>query len=616
MSAWLAPTLFALASGLGVNARAWRPPELTVDTSTRAASFAQVRSNAFKYLGRPYRMGGTGKPTFDCSGFTCRVFAESGYAIPRVSRDQAKAGLPVSIDRIQAGDLLFFTSQPDSTRITHVGLYLGDRQMIHAASGSGRVLVDSIDRRYYRQRLKRARRILELPQEIAGPVRPGEARPKTKPKPRSKPKPAKPSWVTSEPTAVEELVEHTGGSELPIMLRLPPKRARPSAGPQLPGAGVSSIALRAELLTEDGILGVTLVPEGTLYLEDYAFEIAVAVPIRFELNETPTVGELETFGDWLRFIRTLSLGLPGADLELRFARLGDFTVGDGVLIDRAVPASEASGVPALSVGRTPLSFFGAYRGGPVNGALLIDDVGDPALIGGSVDVPLLDGLLTPAISVVTDQHGGSTIARRAVTAAAASVTARVFEDEAWTIEAGGHAAGLVARGEVGAGGGAHLSFQHRFGGGNAFDGRLDLMGLGANYLARPFGPTYLAARPEHVVALAGAPTRFGLGGEVHLRFGKLAFGAAYHDAVNGHLLDRRLEASAELLDIELGSGRVLDVRAAYAARGVPGDRHAGAHDTLHASARLRFTPWLWTELYVEKGDTWEGGGGVAVGWAP
>ena len=590
MSAWLAPTVFALVSGLGVQARMWRPPELMVSTATRAADFETLLPIASSYLGRPYRMGGVGSPSFDCSGFTCRVYAEAGHALPRVSRDQARAGVPVALDRIRPGDLLFFTAEPETSRITHVGMYFGGRQMIHASSGSGKVVMADLDRRYYQRRLKRARRFLTVTATAA----------------------------EEAPTPAKELVEHTGSSLLPIIHRLPASIPPPSTGPDLPGAGATSIALRAELLTEDGVLGFTLVPEGTLRIEDWALEIAVAVPIRFEVDETPTVGRLETVGDWLRFIRTLGVGLPGADLELRFTRLGDFTIGGGELIDRLATGSGASGVPALSVGRTPLSFFGAYRGGPVNASLLVDDVADPAVIGGQIAVPFLDGKLTPALSLATDQHGGTDAVRRALNAAAASLSVPVYEDAAWTVGAGAHVAGLFVRSKLGVGGGGHLSLQHRFGGGlsSSLDARLDVMGLGPSYLARPFGPTYLAARAPHVVALAGAGTRFAIGGNLLLRFGKLAFGGGYADAVGGHLLDRRLEAVVQAEDIALGGGRALDVKAAYAARGLPGERDDGAHDVLHASARLRFASWLWAELYVEKGETFEGGGGLTVAWAP
>ena len=108
-----------------MNVGGWRPPQLQVADRPPVTSFAELETIAFSYLDRPYRMGGVGDPSIDCSGFTCRVFAEAGYAIPRVSRDQVRAGVHVSLDRIRPGDLLFFVAEPGNRRITHVGLYLG-----------------------------------------------------------------------------------------------------------------------------------------------------------------------------------------------------------------------------------------------------------------------------------------------------------------------------------------------------------------------------------------------------------------------------------------------------------------------------------------------------------
>ena len=93
---------------------AWRPQELLVREGPPLKTFEELRDVALAYVGRPYEMGGVGSPAFDCSGFTCRVYAESGYAIPRVSRDQARAGIGVPLDRIAPGDLLFFSESPEA----------------------------------------------------------------------------------------------------------------------------------------------------------------------------------------------------------------------------------------------------------------------------------------------------------------------------------------------------------------------------------------------------------------------------------------------------------------------------------------------------------------------
>ena len=73
-----------------------------------------------------YKYGGNNFPTeVDCSAWAQGVFKKFGVALPRVSRDQAKTGEPVSFTQLQVGDLMFFSTRPDKT-ITHTGIYLGD----------------------------------------------------------------------------------------------------------------------------------------------------------------------------------------------------------------------------------------------------------------------------------------------------------------------------------------------------------------------------------------------------------------------------------------------------------------------------------------------------------
>lgn len=89
----------------------------------------QVVANARKYLGVPYVWGGTDPATgLDCSGLVQKVYSELGYDLPRVSYQQAEAGRPVaSLAEAQPGDLLAFNSP-----VNHIGIYIGDNQMIHA----------------------------------------------------------------------------------------------------------------------------------------------------------------------------------------------------------------------------------------------------------------------------------------------------------------------------------------------------------------------------------------------------------------------------------------------------------------------------------------------------
>jgi cell wall-associated NlpC family hydrolase len=84
-------------------------------------------------LGKPYVWGATGPNTYDCSGLILRSFQAAGIDLPRVSREQFDAGGHVPVRQAQAGDLLFYATDPnDPATIHHVMLYMGDGQMVEA----------------------------------------------------------------------------------------------------------------------------------------------------------------------------------------------------------------------------------------------------------------------------------------------------------------------------------------------------------------------------------------------------------------------------------------------------------------------------------------------------
>ncbi|GAA4738645.1 hypothetical protein GCM10023350_23730 [Nocardioides endophyticus] len=100
-----------------------------------------VVAGARKYLGVPYVWGGTDPANgLDCSGLVQKVYSELGYDLPRVSYQQAEAGRPVaSLAQAQPGDILAFGSP-----VHHVGIYIGDNQMIHAPRPGKDVEVSSV----------------------------------------------------------------------------------------------------------------------------------------------------------------------------------------------------------------------------------------------------------------------------------------------------------------------------------------------------------------------------------------------------------------------------------------------------------------------------------------
>ncbi|MEI7027797.1 C40 family peptidase [Paenibacillus sp. y28] len=122
----------------------------------------QLVLEARKYLGTPYDFGakyGQTK-TFDCSSFMKTIFAAYDIKLPRVSRDQAKEGSYVSKSNLKVGDLVFFTTPDSGSRIGHVGLYVGDGQMIHTY-GEGGVKYTSISKEWWKDHYVTARRVIK-----------------------------------------------------------------------------------------------------------------------------------------------------------------------------------------------------------------------------------------------------------------------------------------------------------------------------------------------------------------------------------------------------------------------------------------------------------------------
>lgn len=116
-----------------------------------------IVSYAYKFLGRPYVWGGSGPSVFDCSGFTAYVYKILGITLPHYTVSQASLGVHVSRDNLKPGDLVFFNT---SSRLSHVGIYVGNGKFIQASSGSNKVIVSSLYQSYYNSRYAGARRII------------------------------------------------------------------------------------------------------------------------------------------------------------------------------------------------------------------------------------------------------------------------------------------------------------------------------------------------------------------------------------------------------------------------------------------------------------------------
>ena len=130
-----------------------------VTVASNSSMGQQVVDYAKQFLGVPYVYGGNGPSSFDCSGFTSYIYRHFGYTLNRTASTQLSNGVAVSKSELQPGDLVFFrynTSYPAS----HVGIYIGNGQFIHASTNKYMVQIDQLLTGHYANVYIAGRRIL------------------------------------------------------------------------------------------------------------------------------------------------------------------------------------------------------------------------------------------------------------------------------------------------------------------------------------------------------------------------------------------------------------------------------------------------------------------------
>jgi len=123
-------------------------------------SYSALQSMLKETNGKPYIWAEEGEDAFDCSGLVYYCYGSMNVWLPRVSWQQAKAGMPVSIKELQYGDLIFFGKHNRRSRVTHVGIYIGNGYFRHASSTKEGVITSRVHKPYYYNRIVVCRRII------------------------------------------------------------------------------------------------------------------------------------------------------------------------------------------------------------------------------------------------------------------------------------------------------------------------------------------------------------------------------------------------------------------------------------------------------------------------
>ena len=129
-------------------------PEVSRGSSVLSRRIIQT---SMQYMGVPYVFGGSTPSGFDCSGYVQYVFAQAGISIPRTADYQYYAGTPISTSELRPGDCVFFSTYLPGP--SHVGIYIGDGNFIHASSSRG-VTIASLSGSYYAATFIGARRLM------------------------------------------------------------------------------------------------------------------------------------------------------------------------------------------------------------------------------------------------------------------------------------------------------------------------------------------------------------------------------------------------------------------------------------------------------------------------
>lgn len=124
-----------------------------------SGSYSSIAEFARAQVGKPYVFACSGPDAFDCSGLVMRAYSNIGIYLPHSAESQSGYGYAVSMDNLQPGDMLFYTTDGSGT-VSHVGIYVGDGMMVHASAPGIGVIMTNIYDNWYQSRFMGARRLV------------------------------------------------------------------------------------------------------------------------------------------------------------------------------------------------------------------------------------------------------------------------------------------------------------------------------------------------------------------------------------------------------------------------------------------------------------------------
>ncbi len=161
---------YLLILSFAVSACGSSPKDRVIISSKKASTsknsgnkkIKSIVSYAKTFNGTRYKYGGTTKKGMDCSGLVYTSFKKENIVLPRTSKTMATQGKPISLKKVDVGDLLFFKTNKRKNVISHVGLVVevkGAIKFIHASTSRG-VIISSLNENYWNKAFAVARRVL------------------------------------------------------------------------------------------------------------------------------------------------------------------------------------------------------------------------------------------------------------------------------------------------------------------------------------------------------------------------------------------------------------------------------------------------------------------------